>query len=469
VKEHIFSTAFLLRDELLKRGAEVRLHDPLYTADEIKAHGFTPGTLTDPADVVILNTAHPEYAKPTFPPGAKVVVDGRNAWNPEAGIQYLGVGRPAKISLSNRLPVARPLLGGNEAEAAADVIRSGWILQGPQVAAFEREFAAYVGAPHACAVSSGTTALHLALLAVGVKPGDEVITVSHSYIATANSVRYCGATPVFVDIDPGTFNIDPRLIEPAITPRTRAILCVHQMGMPCDLAAILEIAKRRGLAVVEDAACAIGSEILWQGRWEKIGKPHAGIACFSFHPRKILTTGDGGMITTANAGWDSQFRLWRNHGMSLPASARQGAKQVVFESYTEFGYNYRMTDMQAAVGREQLKRLPDLVAERRALASRYRELLTGTPVEPAWARSNWQSYCVRLPAGCDQRQVMQSLLEAGIDTRRGVMCAHREPVYQQGQSLPVSEQATDHTIILPLFPRMSATEQNRVVAALRQL
>ena len=200
------------------------------------------------------------------------------------------------------VPVARPHLGHEEVAAAGRAILSGWVTQGPEVAAFEREFAAYVGSPHACAVSSGTTALHLALLAVGVRPGDEVITVSHSYIATANSIRYCGATPVFVDIDPATFNIDPRKIEPAISERTRAILCVHQMGMPCDLKAIVEIGRRRGLPVVEDAACAIGSEILWQGQWEKIGKPHGDVACFSFHPRKLLTTGDGGMLTTAKRG-----------------------------------------------------------------------------------------------------------------------------------------------------------------------
>ena len=180
------------------------------------------------------------------------------------------------------------------------MILSGWVTQGPEVAAFEREFAEYVGAPHACAVSNCTTALHLALLAVGVGAGDEVITVSHSFIATANAIRYCGATPVFVDIEPGTLNMDPALIEPAITERTKAILCVHQLGMPCDLARIVEIGRRRGIPVIEDAACAIGSEILWNGRWEKIGKPHGDIACFSFHPRKVITTGDGGMLTTAN-------------------------------------------------------------------------------------------------------------------------------------------------------------------------
>src|SRR5580700_9940656 len=202
------------------------------------------------------------------------------------------------------IPIAKPFLGEPEAAAARRVILSGWTTQGPEVAAFEREFADFVGAPHACAVSSCTTALHLALLAASVRPGDEVITVSHSYIATANAIRYCGAIPVFVDIQPDTFNIDPALIERVITPRTRAILCVHQIGMPADLSRILAIARKHSLIVIEDAACAAGSEILFNGSWQKIGRPHGDIACFSFHPRKLITTGDGGMLTTSNPEWD---------------------------------------------------------------------------------------------------------------------------------------------------------------------
>ena len=199
-------------------------------------------------------------------------------------------------------PITKPTMGDEEIAAAAEALRSGWVSQGPAVARFEQAFAAYVDAPHACAVSSCTTALHLALLAVGVQPGDEVITVSHSFIATANSIRYCGALPVFVDILPETFNLDPNLIEAVVTERTRAILCVHQIGLPCDLAGILEIAGRHGLPVIEDAACAIGSEIRIGERWERIGKPHGDIACFSFHPRKVITTGEGGMLTTMPTG-----------------------------------------------------------------------------------------------------------------------------------------------------------------------
>src|SRR5204862_2504589 len=179
-------------------------------------------------------------------------------------------------------------------------------------------------------------------------PGDGVIPVSHSFIATSNAIRYCGATPGFVDIDAATFNIDPALVEAVITPRTKAILAVHQLGMPCDLASLASIAVRRGIPLIEDAACAIGSEIEWQGEWQRIGRPHGDVACFSFHPRKLLSTGDGGMLTTNDATLDRQFRLLRQNGMSTTVTVRHSWPRVIVEEYSTLGCNYRMTDIQAA-------------------------------------------------------------------------------------------------------------------------
>ena len=375
-----------------------------------------------------------------------------------------------------KIPIARPDLGDAEVEAARRAILSGWVTQGPEVAAFESEFAAYVGAAHGCAVSSCTAALHLALLGAGVQPGDEVITVSHSFIATANAVRQCGARPIFVDIDPETYNIDPARVTEAVTERTRCILCVHQMGMPCDVTAILKIAAQHDLPLVEDAACAIGSEIEIDGRWERIGAPHGTVACFSFHPRKVLTTGDGGMLTTNDPELDRKFRLWRQHGMSVSDQTRHHSPKIVFETYEVPGFNYRMTDILAAVGRAQLQRLSDLVAERRRLARLYSEVLAPVefvvpPSEPAWARSNWQSYPVRLAKKSSQRSLMQSLLDRGVATRRGIMCAHRSPAYagqQLRHSLPNSEEAEDGVVLLPLFPGMGEDDIRYVADRLNE-
>jgi len=309
---------------------------------------------------------------------------------------------------------------------------------------------------------------------LGIKQGDEVITVSHSFIATVNAIRYCGATPVFVDIDPQTFNMDPALLEAAITPRTRAILPVHQIGLPCDLARIVAIADEHRVPVIEDAACAIGSEVRWRGKWQKIGSPLGRVACFSFHPRKIITTGDGGMLTTDNAELDQKFRLLRQHAMSVPDTVRHSATSVVFEEYPTIGFNYRMTDIQAAIGSVQLSRLPDILARRRALADQYTAAIKripglAPPYIPDWAQTNYQSYAVRvLPEyPLSRNELMEALLAQGISTRRGIMNAHQEAAYANNRcALPHSEAARDEVILLPLFDSMTEEEQDRVIGAL---
>ena len=268
-----------------------------------------------------------------------------------------------------QVPFARPHMGGGEAEALAEVVASGWVSQGPRVQAFERAFAERVGAPEAIATTSCTTALHLALYAAGVTAGDEVIVPSMSFIATANTVWQCGATPVFADIDPDTYNLDPAAAERAITERTKAIMPVHQLGLPADLDAFAQLADRYGLVLVEDAACAIGA--IYKGA--PIGS-HGSMACFSLHPRKVITTGEGGMITLHDVELAARIRQLRQHAMDVSDLARHSAKDVLVESYPERGFNVRMTDMQAALGLCQMEVLDHILERRRHLAERYNAL-----------------------------------------------------------------------------------------------
>src|SRR5665213_3344836 len=296
------------------------------------------------------------------------------------------------------IPLSRPEFGDAEAHAVADVLKSGWVSQGPKVAEFESLIAARVGAAHGVATTSCTTALHLALVASGIGPGDEVICPSYSFIASANAVLYAGATPVFADIEGDTWNIDPADIATRVTPRTKAILAVHQVGLAADLDALRRAAPER-VAIVEDAACAIGS--LYKG--QPIGS-HGNIACLSFHPRKTISLGEGGMVITNDARVADRVRRLRSHGASVSDLDRHRAQGLVFEEYRELGYNYRLTDIQAAIGIEQLKRLDDFLARRRAVASRYNTAFCTveqiqTPVEPAYAQHAYQSYAIRLRPG----------------------------------------------------------------------
>jgi len=407
-----------------------------------------------------------------------------------------------------QIPLARPWMGEEEALAAREAILSGWISQGPKVEAFEAAFADAVGAAHACAVSSCTAALHLGLLAVGVRPGDVVLTVSHSFIATANAIRCCGAEPFFVDIDTATLNLDPAVLKCMLAEefekhdgalwlkswyrlqireslltllrppgaRLAAILVAHQVGMPANLAEILPLAERNGIPVVEDAACAIGSAVSMDGgrTFEPIGKPHGDAACFSFHPRKLLSTGDGGMIVARDKAVTDAARKLRQHGMSVSDFARHASNSILFETYGTTGFNYRMTDIQAAIGLEQLKRLPALLQRRREQAAQYHTLLNDVsgieaPGEPSYARTNWQSYVTRLAFPDRQRPVMTRLREQGIATARGIMCAHLEAPYREAWPagcLPRSEEMRERGLLLPLFHALRPDEQKRIVDAL---
>jgi perosamine synthetase len=366
-----------------------------------------------------------------------------------------------------QVPFARPYLPGGEAAALTEVIASGWVSQGPRVQAFEQAFAQRVGAPEAVAVTNCTSALHLALFACGVTAGDEVIVPSMSFIATANAVWQCGATPVFADIDPRTYNLDPAAAERAITERTKVIMPVHQLGLPADLAAFADLAERYGLTLVEDAACAIGATY----RGQPIGS-HGSIACFSLHPRKVITTGEGGVITLHDRELAARMRQLRQHAMDVSDLARHSATDVVVESYPERGFNIRMTDMQAALGLCQLEVLEEILERRCRLAERYNALLAGvpgieTPYEPPCAVRTWQSYCVRVgsTALVDRTELMRRLLADGVATRRGVMAIHLEGAYQGAatQPLPHTEAATLDTLMLPLFPGLTESQQDYVI------
>jgi perosamine synthetase len=371
------------------------------------------------------------------------------------------------------IPFARPEFGDAEALAVADVLKSGWAAQGPAVARFEELVAARVGARYAVATTSCTTALHLALLLADVGPGDEVICPSYSFIATANAILYTGAVPVFADIDAETWNIDPQDANRRRSRRTKAVIPVHQVGLAADLDRFAPLAEA-GVAIVEDAACAIGST--YRGR--PIGS-HGHLTCFSFHPRKTVSTGEGGMITTDDEALAERARRLRSHGASVSAVSRHHAKGLVFEEYRELGFNYRLSDVQAAIGIVQLSKIDPLLAQRRAIADRYDAAFTGlsqvqVPARPPYAVHSFQSYGIRLTPQCrsSRDEVLRSLVDRGISCRRGIPPIHLEPLYVErvGRvSLPITEEVAARTLFLPMFSSLDAADQDRVIDAVREL
>ncbi len=370
------------------------------------------------------------------------------------------------------IPVMKPWMGEEEAQAAAEAVRSGWVAQGPRVAEFEQRFAERIGAAEGVAVSSCTTALHLCLHLLGIGPGDEVVVPSFSFIATANCAVYVGATPVFADVEAEDGNLSVRTVERVLTPRTRAVVVVHQGGAPADVEPLRQLCADRGIALVEDAACAAGSTYL--------GAPVAAaaqLAAWSFHPRKLLTTGEGGMLTTSDPQLAVRARRLREHGMNVSAAARHRSRQPVLESYLEVGFNYRMTDIQAAVGLVQLAKLDAMVRRRREIAAGYREMLADVPGlrpvrDPAWGESNVQSFWVELDARypLTRNELLAALAEGGVSARAGIMAAHRQPAYagHAHADLSVTERLTDNTLILPIFHTMTEQERDTVVGLIRR-
>ena len=367
------------------------------------------------------------------------------------------------------IPIIVPFLGDEESEAAAAAIKSGWVAQGPRVAEFESNFAATVGAHDAVAVSSATAGLHLAMITLGLGPGDEVVVPSLSFIASANAPRYVGATPVFADVDPSTFSLTAASIEEVITKHTSAVIVVHQLGMPADLDAIRALCDRRGVAIVEDAACAIGSTY----RGKPIGS-HGDVVVFSLHPRKLITTGEGGMVAVATDELGSRLRRLRQHGMSVGGYERSESDRVVVEEYVEQGFNYRMTDIQAAIGLVQLERLDAIVERRRDQADFYRKWFDGidgvlAPSDPPYGTTNYQSYALRIAdeAGATRDGVIKALRGQGIASKPALMAAHLEPTFagHPHAPLPITERIHRDGVVLPLFHEMTIGQQERVVDA----
>ncbi len=371
------------------------------------------------------------------------------------------------------IPVTKAIFGEEEVEAIRQTLESGWVVQGPRVAQFEKMWSEFSGAAFSRATTSCTTALHLALLALGIGPGDEVIVPAFTWVATANAVEYCGAKAVLCDIDIATFNIDPAKIEEKITPQTKAIMPVHEFGLSADMNAIMALAHKHKLKVVEDGACACGA--LYDGK-------HVGtfgdLGCFSFHPRKAITTGEGGMITTNNESYVAIIDELRSHGAQSTDLARhQSSHGFILPEFNRLGYNYRMTDIQGAIGIEQMKRVRGILADRRRLASRYKEMLAGQrgidlPLEPNGCTHVYQSFTLLVKESNEERnRIALDLQSQGIATRQGTHAVHALGYYKRKYNLvesdcPQAWKADQQSMTLPLYATMTEEEQDYVVEAL---
>lgn len=372
-----------------------------------------------------------------------------------------------------RINVMEPWLGDEEARAVADVLASGLLSQGPKVREFEERFSAAQEVRHAVATSSSTTALHLALIVAGIGPGDDVVVPSLAFIATVNAVTYVGARPVFCDVDPATGTVTAATVRAALTLDTRAVIVVDHGGLPADLDPICELCDRNEITVIEDAGCAVGSQ--YKGRPVGTG---ADIAVWSFHPDRVLTTGEGGMLTTHRADWASRARSLRGHALTVPAADRRGSPVAAPELYVEVGFDYQMTDLQAAVGIVQLGRLGEVVARRREIAAKYEAGLSGLAglrfvADPPYGTANFQSFWVEvLPDfAIDRDGLMSRLADAGVSAPRGAVAAHRQPAYRWrytgNAGLQNTERLTDRTLVLPIFHGLDSVGVNRIMNSVR--
>jgi dTDP-4-amino-4,6-dideoxygalactose transaminase len=376
------------------------------------------------------------------------------------------------------LPLSRPAIGEEEIAEVVDCLRSGWITTGPRTLRFEEEFARASGARHAIALSSATAGFHLAFQALGIGPGDEVITPSLTFVAIANMIVMAGATPIFIDVDPHTLNVDPRRVEEAITARTRAIVPVHYAGLPCDLEPLHELARKHGISIIEDAAHAVGASYR--------GRPIGGLSdltIFSFHPLKNLTTAEGGMITTSSDRLAEQLRLLRFHGMDRDAWKRYGPHGTPGYEVLQPGYKYNMTDLQASLGLHQLRKLERMNAARAAHAAAYQSALANIPeVElPATsggyaARHVWHLFVPRLHLdrlSISRDELMRRLREENIGTGLHFKAVHLHPYYREHYPQPEgallhTEIASERILSLPLFPQMHPGDVEDVAAALKR-